>query len=710
MKEESNFEVFRYENKENGYYVKPPYTKWIEGSSDKETKIQITDLETIIQNLLLTKNCKVEEYKDGVLVKQGYPGNWMDFTDLCLDHRLPPSLCSVKISKSHVEICFIRTTESTFYTCSIEDDDVYSNLYAVLSEINAFEIIYDDKNLVSLESTGIITHLCEKANSAIDLLKKFLKVEVADIKTYVRPNICIVDYNTLEALDIYSKEKCILDQFQCYTVQGKRLLLQFFKQPLRNKEEIEARLNIIEKIRMLDLEILREFPDILKITKKISKISLLEILKLHQVVGKIPNLLDKINYSSLQSDFYIPLTNINSRVIMEDIEKVIDIKKSQRNIVVFNTVQKNEGDLSLQIISELYKSLDKINAECNSEYRKLLDICDKIKYEEGDDNFRITRIEYKKAENALQRCNILIINILKSGVNFTTKRMSELTLEKNNVKESINKETCHILNELRLKMKTYVNELEVLNYIVALLDVFHAIGKKSKDFGYTRPTFINPKTNKDSNIVDDDVFIEIKGGIHPLLEDKDCISNDIYLNKKRLCVITGPNMGGKSTYLKMIGVISILAQVGCYVPAKYARLPIFDGVYIRIGANDCTYKGSSTFMVEMKDISRICRMSTEESLILIDELGRGTSEIDGISIAKAVKDYLHEKRCITLFATHFPELCDDRSLNMKASFDQLILNYKIVEGICDTSWGLNVAKMVGFPESVIEDIEKGLEQ
>lgn len=699
MKNIGNLEVFKYEKKEGLFFVNPPYTKFLKNDMHKEMKIQEEDLEILIKDLLLVKNCKVEEYENGRCTKEGFPGNWKDFTDLCLDHRLPPSLCSLKISGNKVDLCFIKTTESFLNTCIFEDDDVYSNLYTILSEINAYEIIYDDKNLVFIENMGIITHLYDKAEDSVKLMKKFLKIDLITIKPYFRPNVCIIDDNTLEALNIHSSEKCVLSLFNCYTIQGKRLLLQFFKQPLKNIDEIEARLDIIEVLRDIDFDILKDFPDLLKITKKITKISLLEILKLHQVTQKIPILLSKMQNPLLINDFYTPLNNINIRNILNDIEEVIDVKNSQRNIIKFNK--------KICKITELYSSLDEINKKCQNEYLRLIKLSDKIKYTEGEDFFKITRIEYKKSELILKNNNVLVTSVLKTGVNFTTKRMSELSLERNNIKECINKETSKIVNDLRNKIQKYINEFEIFNYIVALIDVFSAIGRKSRDIGYTRPKFINysKEINEDKNYFDNSSQLEIIDGFHPILEDKNFITNCIKFDKTRLCIITGPNMGGKSTFLKMIGVISVLAQVGCYVPAKYTILPIFDGIYIRIGANDCTYKGSSTFMVEMKDIARICRMCTNNSLVLIDELGRGTSEIDGLSIAKAVRDFLFEKKCITLFATHFPELCDAKTLNKKAQAIQLALTYKIVDGICDTSWGLNVAKLVNFPDSVIKEIE-----
>jgi len=253
----------------------------------------------------------------------------------------------------------------------------------------------------------------------------------------------------------------------------------------------------------------------------------------------------------------------------------------------------------------------------------------------------------------------------------------------------IDKEEKYIKDKMRNTMKDYISSVEVLNYLIALIDVFNSFSIKSTLEGYSRPLF-NEK------------IFEINNGFHPVLEDKDYIPNSIKMNEKRMCIITGPNMGGKSTFLKTCGVIAILAQIGSYIPAEYGNLPIFDGIYVRVGANDCAFTGTSTFMMEMMDIAKICRSSSSSSLVIIDELGRGTSAIDGLSIAQSVKEYLISKGSLCFCATHFPELCDENVLNKRVKNDGTLLMYELVDGICDTSFGIMVAEKVNFPDEVIE--------
>ncbi|KAM0677655.1 hypothetical protein BDAP_001802 [Binucleata daphniae] len=179
---------------------------------------------------------------------------------------------------------------------------------------------------------------------------------------------------------------------------------------------------------------------------------------------------------------------------------------------------------------------------------------------------------------------------------------------------------------------------------------------------------------------------------------------------ERFCVITGPNMGGKSTFMKQCALMCIFAQIGCFVPADNAVLPIINGIYLRIGANDISSKGMSTFMVEMNDIARICKNADSKLLIIVDELGRGTSAIDGLSLALSVKEYLITKNSYTLFATHFPELCSKDIINKRVKCeynnDELVLLYEIEDGVCDVSYGVEIAEKIGFPSEVVEYAKK----
>ena len=225
-------------------------------------------------------------------------------------------------------------------------------------------------------------------------------------------------------------------------------------------------------------------------------------------------------------------------------------------------------------------------------------------------------------------------------------------------------------------------------------------------------------------VVDDSSVIDIKDGRHPVIEkilpSGSFIGNDSYLddNENRLAIITGPNMAGKSTYMRQVALICLLAQMGSFVPAESASIGIIDKIFTRVGASDDLSSGQSTFMVEMNEVANILREATPKSLVILDEIGRGTSTYDGLSIAWAVVEYMADKDqvgCKTLFATHYHELIDlegkiqgvkNYSVAVKEKGEDVIFLRKIVEGGTDESYGIYVAKLAGVPKDVVTRANK----
>ena len=241
---------------------------------------------------------------------------------------------------------------------------------------------------------------------------------------------------------------------------------------------------------------------------------------------------------------------------------------------------------------------------------------------------------------------------------------------------------------------------------------FTAFARAARQYNYVRPEVFEGSG------------IEIKGGFHPVIvavnSDLDFIPNDVNLSPEatRLMLITGPNMAGKSTYLRQTGLIVLMAQIGCFVPAESARIGVVDRIFTRVGASDRLSRGLSTFMVEMIETANILRNATSHSLVLLDEIGRGTSTFDGLSIAWAIVETLHDepaRAAITLFATHYHELTGlVESLEHAGNFqvgvqekgDKLIFLHKILEGACDSSYGIHVAEMAGLPNNVLRRARK----
>lgn len=240
---------------------------------------------------------------------------------------------------------------------------------------------------------------------------------------------------------------------------------------------------------------------------------------------------------------------------------------------------------------------------------------------------------------------------------------------------------------------------------LALLDVLQSLAEVASSLNYSKP------------IVDSSEEIDIKGGRHPVIETllgpNTFVPNDTYLNTtdKRLMIVTGPNMAGKSTYLRQVALITLMAQIGSFVPAEYARIGVVDRIYTRVGASDNLARGESTFMVEMIETANILNTATSKSLLVLDEIGRGTSTYDGISIAWAVAEYIHNRiQARAMFATHYHELAE-LSKHLKGCFnvnvavreykDRIVFLYRVFEGASDHSYGIHVAKLAGLPPNVI---------
>ena len=259
--------------------------------------------------------------------------------------------------------------------------------------------------------------------------------------------------------------------------------------------------------------------------------------------------------------------------------------------------------------------------------------------------------------------------------------------------------------DIRNKVKKYITKLQKVSKVISEIDVLQSFALVSEKYNYIRPTITL------------DHSLKLIDSRHPVVErviKDEYVPNDILMdNGVYTLLITGPNMAGKSTYMRQLGIIAIMAQIGCFVPAKEAKLPVFDQIFTRIGASDDLVSGESTFMVEMKEATNAIKNATKSSLILFDELGRGTATYDGMSLAQAILEYTHDRiGCKTLFSTHYHELTSlEKNLrhlknkHVSASVaddgEEIIFLHKVKEGSIDRSYGINVAKLAGLPTEVI---------
>ena len=259
-----------------------------------------------------------------------------------------------------------------------------------------------------------------------------------------------------------------------------------------------------------------------------------------------------------------------------------------------------------------------------------------------------------------------------------------------------------LFTKIREEAKKYADSLQNLARIISELDMMQSFAKVSNENKYVRP------------ILNNENIIDIKNGRHPVIEltIDNYVPNDVKMNDDDfILLITGPNMSGKSTYMRELALIAIMAQIGCYVPASSASLPVFDAIYTRIGAADDIVSGQSTFMVEMNEVNNALSFATKSSLILFDEIGRGTATYDGMALAQAIIEYIHENiKCKTLFSTHYHELTileqDLPGLkNVHVSAEEIngdiVFMHKVLKGSVDQSYGINVAKLANIPLDVI---------
>jgi len=287
------------------------------------------------------------------------------------------------------------------------------------------------------------------------------------------------------------------------------------------------------------------------------------------------------------------------------------------------------------------------------------------------------------------------IQTLKDRQRYTLPEIKERERELYRLEAQIRRREEEVFLEVRERARKEAEALREAARVLAELDVYAALAEVAVRYGYVRPRFGDR--------------LHIRGGRHPVVERRTSfVPNDLEMAHE-LVLVTGPNMAGKSTYLRQTALIALLAQIGSFVPAEEATLPLFDRILTRIGASDDLAGGKSTFMVEMEEVALILKEATERSLVLLDEVGRGTSSLDGVAIATAVAEALHERRCYTLFATHYFELTALplsrlKNLHVAAKEEEggLTFYHQVLPGPASKSYGVEVARMAGLPKEVVE--------
>ncbi len=506
------------------------------------------------------------------------------------------------------------------------------------------------------------------------------------------------------------------------TSMGGRRLRRWLNDPLLDVERINKRLNAVKELK--EKLILRgDITDLLKkvydIERLVGKISYgnangRDLISLKNSIKQLPEL-KRIMVSAdstLLKELYEELDTL------EDIYTIID-----NAIVEEPPISVKEGGLIKKGYDE---EIDKLKIATTDGKNWLIQLEADEREKTGIKGLKVGfnkvfgyYIEVTKSNISLVPDRYIRKQTLTNGERYVTEELKKLENELLGAEEKVINLEYNAFCDIREKIEKQIIRIQKTADIISTLDVLNSFATVAEDMNYCMP------------IVDNSGIIDIKGGRHPVIEkilpSGAFVDNDTYLDKEdnRFSIITGPNMAGKSTYMRQVALISLMAQCGSFVPATSARLGVVDKIFTRIGASDDLSMGQSTFMVEMMEVATILKEATPNSLVILDEIGRGTSTYDGLSIAWAVAEYMSDKeKCgaKTLFATHYHELIGleekiqgvkNYSIAVKERGEDIIFLRKIVSGGTDESYGVHVAKLAGVPQVVTKrsnEILKTLER
>lgn len=548
-------------------------------------------------------------------------------------------------------------------------------------------------------------------------LKENLKIQIKDfeeIKIFYQKKE-VLPPSTLRNLEIFKtmeggKEGAFFEFFdKTITKMGQRKLKEWIMYPLTKKEEILKRQEVISYF-LKNIKTLRKLQNLLKgtpdLTKIASKLELnrehpREILSLGQAI---------INLSKIKEIFEGEIPPLLSEIlekIKEIPAEILEIKNILNENIPYLYKEggfiKNGVSKELDYLRDIKENSSKAIFEFEKREREKYGIPTlKIKYNKVFGYF----IEVSKGQLDKVPKEYIRKQTLVNAERFYTIEIKELEEKIKSAEEKIIELEIAIYEELRNKIKNKIGFILSFSDAISKIDALGSMAMVAYEENFTCPEISEEKE------------LKIIEGWHPSISKlilEPFVPNDCILDGEnaQIMVITGPNMGGKSTYLRQVGIIALLSQIGSFVPAKEAKIPIFDHIFTRVGSADFLHRGESTFMVEMIEMARILRMATDKSLILLDEVGRGTSTFDGISIAWATIEYLHNeegRKGLCLFATHYHELTNlakeyerviNKSFAVKEYQDKVIFLHKLIDGGSDKSFGIEVAKLAGIPKNVI---------
>ena len=627
----------------------------------------------------------------------------------------------------------------SFFMSGVDTDDLKERLGICIFSLDAW--YFDDDtcrkelrehfHVTNLEGLGISDY--DSGIIAAGALFLYLKEtqktalsQMTTIRPYTAERYMLIDSSSRRNLELVEtlreKQKrgsllWVLDKTK--TAMGARTLRSFVEQPLIDAEEINRRLEALEELNekpMLRDEIREYLNPVYDLERLVSRISFKSANPRDMVA--FASSLEMIPYiKQVLKDFQAPIL----REIYEDMDSLEDITDLIKHAIVDEPplAQKDGG-----IIREGFnEDVDKFRSARTDGKKWLTELETKERERTGIKSLKIKynrvfgyALEVTNTFKELVPENYIRKQTLANAERYITEELKNLENMILGAEDKLYALEYELFSNVRDKVGQEVIRIQRTAKAIAGLDVFASLALVAE-----RNHYVRPKVNEGG-------IIDIKGGRHPVVEqmiDNDMfIANDTYLDntKKRISIITGPNMAGKSTYMRQTALIVLMAQIGSFVPADKAVVGIVDRIFTRVGASDDLASGQSTFMVEMTEVANILRNATAKSLLILDEIGRGTSTFDGLAIAWAVIEHISNTKLCgakTLFATHYHELTElegklsgvtNYCIAVKEKGDDIVFLRKIVKGGADKSYGIQVAKLAGVPDSVINRAKELVEE
>ena len=616
--------------------------------------------------------------------------------------------------KDRINVCISELEEEKFS----EETDLLEKMYT-------FENETDGKlkdNLFAIAAiNGLTAYLNETQKIKLDHINR--------IKLYKTTKYMALDISARRNLELTERMRdkakkgtliWVLDKTS--TSMGGRCLRRWINDPLIDVKEINRRLEAVKELKdnMIlrgdIVETLNKVYDIERLAGKISygNANARELISLKNSLSKLPELKNELSQteSPMLRELYDGLDEL------KDITELIE-----KSIIDEPPISVKEGGIIKTGYNEDIDECRKASIEGKS---WLINIEQKERELTGIKNLKVgyTKvfgyyIEVTKSFLSQVPDRFIRKQTLTGAERFITEELKEIEDKVLGAEEKIINLEYEEFVKIRNQISSQIERIQKSSNIVSIVDVLNNFANIAENNEYCMP------------IVDNEDEIIIKDGRHPVIEKMidggSFVENDTYLNRRedRLSIITGPNMAGKSTYMRQVALITLMAQIGCFVPASYAKIGVVDKIFTRVGASDDLSMGQSTFMVEMSEVSTILKNATKNSLVILDEIGRGTSTYDGLSIAWAVAEYIADREsigCKTLFATHYHELTSleekldgvkNYQIAVKEKGEDIIFLRKIIPGGTDESYGIHVAKLAGVPKKVLSranEILKTLEK